>query len=1492
MGRGRGQGQWRDQQPSYGWHSSQYGAKEHGWGQEPRRRDDKEPKKAKEYVFPAYNKVSVATKEQDNGVGRDANDLDGPGNFVRHVQKLVNAARKAEARVRKAEKDSEESDCQWKEFQAQLRKAFLRERARHQGDARRFAQEVEEQRELHQKALGELRRMLDGPTEKPIKEEEGERGALDEWAKLTAIPDEAEYFLETLRDGRERHPLRQGEGEIGFDPGTSRRWVSSGQAGQAHTSAYGGRVGGQCRREQGEAALSLFPIDKDSSALTPSASRIRGSSRRVPVKALGRAKPKVPTLKPGTKLADKLEQRRAQAIKLVEDDDEDDEDLDLLKEDGTTREGILPAAMSRRGADLPLLFLPGSLGAADNIFCGDFFGQFATNPFLSNGAHELFYPAFAAGNEGVLQTYQAVEGYPISAPRASLYDVEGHMICKHNIWHGPTGGHDQHARGQVHFFDLLVVLFYLRDCVADLFLAHDFWMQAYASGMACTLLLMRGVILLALLARGSNYQAALPTLQDSRPPKQTDLELWASGQLTMREQLALSWSRVLEERPLEHSTGKAATPRFTASADDAQALLDEANQQRAMHITIWLATPYYEEEVLDMGWLFLRPVPAWPEQCTTPVVHCPLARRWLHGLNKFILVMDSTGIGGATFAFYHEGPVAKDSLQQLLSPDEDAEDVEFYVFGRNSPLESDQIPSSMIGKYVVYQSTSDQVVFSDYLSDEQNIVLMAEQLLNFDAGNCWIKMPDTPLAHLSHAGRNITKQIAVVEGPRHTPMVTLDHAVVFLDLRELGLFPQWIYLEDGFLDPTAFLDDIRFPAIEGWTVIVEGGDPCRPPPCLEARDGETLRFALREGAGSSSLESPHDSDDSGQDDHSQDGDTDDGSSDGRDILDSSEFSGSPAPDTGAPRGPPPPQPMDRSRSPRRRQDDAGPTEPTSLSLTHLVQPPMFDLTDQSVQLPCDEEALRAMSRTWPPDWLQADISQAKLKQPTKEQLKGHVHWSDLLASLRPGELPEAHIYTDGAWNPKTGLGGYAVAIILVLSGAHAIFGLLGEQVQGNAATPWTFQAPPALRVEQIALATSLFWILQGCSFLRFESVTVHFDCLSAGWSMSGQWGPTNSFGLQTHALEQYLQELADPPPAFCHVAAHKGHPYNELVDSLAEQVAVQAIRLPCPPTEAVHAFMTADLTWLGVIARNYKQGGLPIQPGYIFRWSVGGNAGPAALTPEQLIPVQYQGQDSLDGQQNFEIKVLSLNAQSLSGKHRYFEEQLDSLNCNLALFQETKGLSNVIASKSFLRLATDGASHWGVAVWVSRKFGLLSFGGRVRCIEEADIRIVCESPRLLILAIDLDGRKIIAYSGHCPHSAKGPEAKEFIANLRRCLALLKRSTLIVGGLDLNGRVVTNVAQTTGGLRFGEEDAIGREMTEVAQELQLWFPSTFERLHVGEHATYQQANGAVHRIDYVILGGASEVSFLKSWVQYDFDTASPNDDHWPVMDGPGTYEMPS
>ena len=684
---------------------------------------------------------------------------------------------------------------------------------------------------------------------------------------------------------------------------------------------------------------------------------------------------------------------------------------------------LLPT-LRRRTGFVRLPYLPGSPGAADQSLLGDFFGLFALFPHFQCGCFDLLYLGFSAEYEENQQPYvNFVEQQPL-APLVSGLSY-GRGEARASIpWHGPTGGHDQRQITAPRIYDLFDLLLLMWGFLEETFQCWAAEMQVQACASGCTFVLIQAMVLLVLLwtggrsgsgrghrmiqFRGLRVVVALAIISNAgavrtgptgrtfpyqRPPQQTDLELWASGQLTIREQMCRAWCRHIAARSVEHSAGEADAPCYTASAEDAQALLNEANLlPRTIHITVWLATPYYEEEILDMGVAFpqtregleraiyntSRALPSGAEEIvfTTPQMgtlfaSCVAVPRWLPLIGKTVQVLDCTKVGGAAFAYYHQGPITRESLCQLLPPDEDAEEVDFFVYGGTRPIDSSQsvvpiqggliqamyrgetcewaddiearlsdvnrwdhraeLPASMEGRYVVYQSRNDQIVFSDYLNDERNILHMAEQLFGFEERNCWIGLPTEPLAHLSHAGRNITRQIAVLEGPRDTPLLTIDHAVAFVDLRELGMFPQWIFLEDGFFDPTAFLDDIGFPTVEGWTVIIEGGDPCRPAPCLEVRDGETLRFFLREGSGSSRASSSDGSD--GSDDQGPDHNDDSGSSGGSSLLDSSDLSEPPAPNDGVPRGPPPPQPVDRSRSPRRRQAELTAPGPTVLKLS-------------------------------------------------------------------------------------------------------------------------------------------------------------------------------------------------------------------------------------------------------------------------------------------------------------------------------------------------------------------------------------------------------------------------------------------------------------------------------------------------------------------------------------------------------------------------------
>ena len=105
--------------------------------------------------------------------------------------------------------------------------------------------------------------------------------------------------------------------------------------------------------------------------------------------------------------------------------------------------------------------------------------------------------------------------------------------------------------------------------------------------------------------------------------------------------------------------------------------------------------------------------------------------------------------------------------------------------------------------------------------------------------------------------------------------------------------------------------------------------------------------------------------------------------------------------------------------------------------------------------------------------------------------------------------------------------------------------------------------------------------------------------------------------------------------------------------------------------------------------------------------------------------------------------VLSLNALGMQHKERYYEDQLDSRGVNVAFFQETKSGGGCCQSARFLRLSTPADTHWGVAVWISRHRGLGTLEERPCLVEEADISVLKQTERLLILLVTKGDYKFI-----------------------------------------------------------------------------------------------------------------------------------------------------
>eukprot|EP00439_Symbiodinium_sp_Y106_P026950 s6463_g3.t1 len=125
------------------------------------------------------------------------------------------------------------------------------------------------------------------------------------------------------------------------------------------------------------------------------------------------------------------------------------------------------------------------------------------------------------------------------------------------------------------------------------------------------------------------------------------------------------------------------------------------------------------------------------------------------------------------------------------------------------------------------------------------------------------------------------------------------------------------------------------------------------------------------------------------------------------------------------------------------------------------------------------------------------------------------------------------------------------------------------------------------------------------------------------------------------------------------------------------------------------------------------------------------------------------------------LRAITLNAQGLGGKHALLEAQFREKQANVVFIQEAKDKYGVCHTKHFLKLNTDAARHFGISIWISRGLGIFSASDKAALVHEADVRIVYEAPRLLVIEVDMSGIKIALFGAHCPHSGQRTEAAAF-----------------------------------------------------------------------------------------------------------------------------------
>ena len=183
-----------------------------------------------------------------------------------------------------------------------------------------------------------------------------------------------------------------------------------------------------------------------------------------------------------------------------------------------------------------------------------------------------------------------------------------------------------------------------------------------------------------------------------------------------------------------------------------------------------------------------------------------------------------------------------------------------------------------------------------------------------------------------------------------------------------------------------------------------------------------------------------------------------------------------------------------------------------------------------------------------------------------------------------------------------------------------------------------------------------------------------------------------------------------------------------------------------------------------------------------------------------------------------------------------------------------------------------------MAIWIHKHLGIGKLGAQPLLVEESDLTILHEAPRLIVAVATIGELKIGLVSGHCPHASRQVERDAFLKQLQPLLLKLKHTALTLGGIDLNGRVPTPFSGVAGNLEFGEPDEAGWRFAALLADNGMWIPSTFPSIHCGEVITYIHPSGQPHRIDYLFVGGKASITQARSEVDENFDTGSPQEDH--------------
>eukprot|EP00435_Cladocopium_sp_Y103_P072135 s590_g39.t1 len=405
-----------------------------------------------------------------------------------------------------------------------------------------------------------------------------------------------------------------------------------------------------------------------------------------------------------------------------------------------------------------------------------------------------------------------------------------------------------------------------------------------------------------------------------------------------------------------------------------------------------------------------------------------------------------------------------------------------------------------------------------------------------------------------------------------------------------------------------------------------------------------------------------------------------------------------------------------------------------------------------------------------------------------------------------------------------------------------------------------------------------------------------FDSFTVGSQTAGIWNcfchPT--LGTSLRNIHRVLEKRYQATIWHWHVRGHVGHPGNELVDFLANEIHGQepnsTSRWLATITSAKFC-QSSDWFWI-LFEPHY----LPYWNGHQLQFDMPATTptasllGPLTETTAACPPVQ---QPSIE----LQLRLATCNVLSLCGKADDIEcgingpsrqtmllTQLHEEHITIFGFQETRlrRLHHAHSDEYYLfKAAATEKGHYGIIAGFSKKlpYAYCPATQTSYTFREQDFSIVHQDPRILIIRVSAQAMKCLVVVCHAPHTGQDLVSIESWWNKLFDLIPQNYATWpLILLADSNATVGHTVDDAIGDHQAGQHDAKSDPFEAFVRRTDTWLPSTFATIHQGPGDTWVHSGGRTRRIDYIALPRSWAPTSCSSWISTIIDPSITRTDH--------------